>query len=115
LVKLIGDEAMFICPPTSRAAEAALAIVAKCDHGHLPQARAAIAAGPVLTRGGDYFGAVVNTASRLVDVAVPGAVLVDDVYRDTVEQSETLSTIRLGSRDLKGIGASTLWGVEQSA
>jgi adenylate cyclase len=114
LVKLIGDEAMFVSPSTPRAAEAVLAIVAKCEASDLPRARGALAAGPVLVRGGDHFGAVVNTASRLVDAAAPGAVLVDDAYREIVERSDKLSITRLGSRQLKGIGAATLWGIEPS-
>src|SRR3954471_3593634 len=60
---------MFARPPTPRTATAALAIPGACGSDGLPRARGAIAAGPVLIRGGDYFGPVVNPASRLVDTA----------------------------------------------
>ena len=40
--------------------------------------RGGIAFGEVLVRGGDYYGAVVNLASRLADQAVPSELLVTE-------------------------------------
>ena len=39
--------------------------------------RGGVAFGDVITRHGDYYGTVVNLASRLAELAVPGEVLVD--------------------------------------
>ncbi|MFL5831960.1 MAG: adenylate cyclase regulatory domain-containing protein [Solirubrobacteraceae bacterium] len=77
LVKLIGDEAMFVIGDPAGACRLAVEL-----HGALarqpegPQARIGLAAGPVVSHRGDYFGDVVNLAARLVKVAEPGAVLV---------------------------------------
>jgi adenylate cyclase len=112
LVKLIGDEAMFVCPAAAPAAGAAIAILGECGRDELPQARCGIAAGPVLVRGGDYFGPVVNLASRLVDAAAANTIVVDRAYRDVlVDQAPDLMLEQLEPRELKGIGLTDLWAV----
>ena len=114
LVKLVGDEAMFVCPPTVGGAEAALVILGHSGHDGLPDARAGLAAGPVLIRGGDYFGPVVNLASRLVDSAPSGAVVVDDTYRGILEADHPdLNVEPLEERQLKGIGAISRWRLKR--
>lgn len=78
LVKLIGDEVMFVSiDPTDgcRIAEALLEVFGS-DSALAP--RGGLAYGEVLTRGGDYFGQTVNLASRLAEQAVPGEVLLND-------------------------------------
>lgn len=106
LVKLIGDEAMFVCPP----------IVADCGRGELPPARAGIAAGQLIVRGGDHFGSVVNLASRLVDVADAGTVAVDQRYRALLQHSAKAAELEeLGRRQLKGIGNRRVWRVKPDA
>jgi adenylate cyclase len=109
LVKLIGDEAMFVAPPSAQAAEAALAILSQCGQQDLPPARAGLALGPVLIRGGDYFGNVVNLASRLVDAADPGTVAVDEAFREQAGDRAELNFEPLGERHLKGIGKAEVW------
>jgi adenylate cyclase len=112
LVKLIGDEAMVVFPPDTGAAEATLAILGQCGRDELPRARAGLAAGPVLIRGGDYFGPVVNLASRLVDAARAGTTIVDTAYRQILEElGPELSLAQLEPRDLKGIGSTEIWQV----
>jgi adenylate cyclase len=116
LVKLVGDEAMFVCPPTADAAMAAIRILDQCGRDGRPHARAGLAAGPVLIRGGDYFGPVVNLASRLVDAAQPDTIVVNESYQSLVaEEWPELSLEAFGSRDLKGIGMTKLWQLKQSA
>jgi adenylate cyclase len=115
LIKLIGDEAMFVCPPTAGAAIAARKILSECGLDDLPPARAGLAAGPILIRGGDYFGPIVNLASRIVDAAPPDAIVVNDAYKALLtEQGPELRVERLGSRELKGIGMTRLWQLDQS-
>jgi adenylate cyclase len=110
LIKLIGDGAMFACPPTAGAALATQRILDECGRNALPIARAGLAAGPVLIRGGDYFGPVVNLASRLVDTAPPDTIVVDDAYRSLLEaRDEQMSFAPLEPRELKGIGSPRLW------
>jgi adenylate cyclase len=76
LVKLIGDEAMFVAKTTDDALAIARALI---DDPDLPPLRVGVAAGQVVVRGGDVFGSTVNLAARLVATAQPGEILVDPV------------------------------------
>ncbi len=76
VVKLIGDEVMFVSADPAAACRAASALMAGVgDVVERVLPRGGLAYGEVLTRGGDYYGSVVNLASRLVDQAVPQEVL----------------------------------------
>ena len=79
LIKTIGDEVLFVADDPSAAAEVALALAARGadPEDRLPQVRAGIAYGEVVSRLGDVFGPTVNIAARLTSVARPGTVLVD--------------------------------------
>lgn len=109
VVKLIGDEAMLVCPSAAEAADAALKIVAETATGDLPQARGGLALGPLLPRAGDYFGAAVNLASRLVDCAEAGTVVVDARFRSSLGDAFALES--LGNKQLKGIGEAPAWKI----
>jgi adenylate cyclase len=74
LVKVIGDEAMFV---VGTAADAAAVARQLLDADDLPAMRIGIAAGTVLARDGDLYGPVVNLAARLERLADPGEALVD--------------------------------------
>jgi adenylate cyclase len=112
LVKLIGDEAMLVCPTAAGAARAALAIVEASAGSDLLAARAGLAIGPLLPRGGDYFGAPVNLARRLVDRAEPGTVVVDERFKAALPEGFEFE--RLERRPLKGIGDSAAWRLRGS-
>ncbi len=105
VVKLIGDEAMLVCPTPEGAAQAALELVDACAAGDLPSARAGLSLGPVLARGGDYFGRAVNLASRLVDVAPPDTVLADDRFAEAIAEDLPLAIDPDGHKRLKGLGS----------
>jgi class 3 adenylate cyclase/SAM-dependent methyltransferase len=107
LVKLIGDEAMLVCPTAADAARAALEIVEASAGSDLPAARAGLAIGPLLPRGGDYFGAPVNLASRLVTRADPGTVVVDERFKAALTEGFVFEPLE--RRPLKGIGDSAAW------
>ena len=99
LVKLIGDEVMFVAvePATGCAIAAALLRTFGADPTLTP--RGGLAYGDVLARSGDYFGPTVNVASRIADQAVPGEILA------TPEAASPQEGIRLepaGRRLLKG-------------
>ena len=65
--------------------------------------RGALALGEVLTRGGDYYGSVVNLASRVADLAVPREILVTAELRDRVAADGAgLTFSPAGRRMLKG-------------
>jgi adenylate cyclase len=107
VVKLIGDEAMIVCPKVSQAMQAAVGILDRTAAADLPAARAGIAAGEVLLQGGDYFGQPVNLASRIVNRAPAGAVLVDERVANAAPDGFALE--RLPETALKGIGVVPLW------
>jgi adenylate cyclase len=108
-VKLIGDEAMFVAPSALGAARAALELVAACEANGLPAARAGLALGPVLARGGDYFGRAVNLASRLVDEAPPGGVLADEQLVAAIRQDSTFALESEGRQPMRGLGEVDVW------
>jgi adenylate cyclase len=105
VVKLIGDEAMLVFATPEGAAQGAIELVDACAAGHLPSARAGLSLGPVLARGGDYFGRAVNLASRLVDVAAADTVLVDDRFAEAIADNPALVIEPYGHQRLKGLGS----------
>jgi adenylate cyclase len=107
VVKLIGDEAMLVCPEPPQAVRAALEILERAGDAELPPARAGIAAGNVLLHGGDYFGEPVNLASRIVDRAPAGEVIVDERVASAAKENFALA--RLPETSLKDIGVVPLW------
>ena len=99
VVKLIGDEVMFVDPDPNAAVEAGRALIdtfASMGEGVLP--RGGMAYGSGVLRGGDYYGSVVNIASRLAAAAVPGELL---VTTDLAEATECAFE-PAGRRMLKG-------------
>jgi adenylate cyclase len=76
VVKLIGDEIMFVATDAATGVEIALSL-AETFHSRkdVPPVRVGVAAGRVATGEGDYFGPVVNLAARLVKLAPPSGVL----------------------------------------
>ena len=61
-----------------------------------------VATGDMLARDGDFSGAVVNLASRAVNVARPSSVLVDPETRNAIEDSTAFSCRTAGAFKLKG-------------
>ncbi len=83
VIKNVGDEVMFAADNPRDGGSIALALqtaisAAAQNISEMPQIRVGLAYGPVLTRFGDLYGTVVNTAARLTGVARPGTVLIDD-------------------------------------
>ena len=112
VVKMIGDEVMFVADDSGCAAEIGLALAeVYADHETLSDVRVGIARGPVLRHEGDYFGTTVNLASRIVNIAYAGSVVVaDEVYRELLED-ERFGWKPIRPRRLKGIGLTPLWAV----
>jgi adenylate cyclase len=105
IVKTIGDEVMYIADEPATAASIALHLAeASTSDAVLPDARAGVAAGSVLSREGDYFGPVVNLASRLTELAYPGSVLVSSEVAETLDGDARFALRRLPRRRVRGIG-----------
>ena len=106
VVKTIGDEIMFVADSIEAAAEVALATVeAHAADDQLPEVRAGVALGQMITRLGDVFGEPVNLASRLTSEARPGSVLVDRLAAEALESSTLFSVHRLKHRSVRGYAA----------
>ena len=102
VVKLIGDEVMFATVEAAAACEVALGLAeAFAGDGNVTP-RGAVASGPVLSRGGDYYGAVVNLASRAAELAVPYEILTTATVRDHAAVDASLGFEPAGRRMLKG-------------
>jgi adenylate cyclase len=86
IVKTIGDEVLFQADDPASAAQIALELLeAAAKHPDLPDLRAGVALGEVVTRLGDVYGSTVNIASRLTSIARPGWVLVDREMHEALE------------------------------
>jgi len=103
LVKTIGDGAMLVSPDVDLLLDATLELKARVDAegADFPSIRAGVAWGRAISRGGDWFGPAVNRASRIVDVARPGTVLVDDEAREHAD--ERFAWAGRKRRSLRGI------------
>jgi class 3 adenylate cyclase len=102
LVKLIGDEVMFIAPDANAGCEVALAVLDAVDrHPVLPALRAGLSFGVVVPHEGDYFGSPVNLAARLTDVSRAGEVLVSEEVVGALDRRR-FTTTPLAPISLKG-------------
>ena len=100
IIKHIGDEVMFVAIDPVAGCELALALMSEF-HDDGIQPRGGLAFGDVVTRQGDYYGEVVNLASRPADLAIPGEVLADENVRAAAAESGFLFE-GAGRRQLKG-------------
>ena len=107
LVKTLGDEVMFICDTPSVAAEIGLRLhdLSRADQD-IPQMRAGLATGNVLTRMGDVFGTTVNRASRLTASARPGTTLLDAATAEALSSAkdDRFRVRALTPRPIRGLG-----------
>lgn len=114
LVKVIGDEVMFVVRDPAAACDIALTLVERFKGDPAVTPRGGVAVGELLVRSGDYYGPIVNLASRVAQLAVPNEMLV------TAEVAAAASGSRLrfepaGKRMLKGLDEPvTLLAVERA-
>ena len=103
VIKNLGDEILFVIDDPIAAADATLELVdfftAEDD---LPQVHAGLAFGPVLDRGGDVYGPVVNIAARLASLARKGTVRVDQVMATELDDAEQFTLSARAPRRVRG-------------
>jgi adenylate cyclase len=115
VVKTIGDEVMFVAADIASAARIALRLTERSAVDELlPEARAGLAAGTLLAQEGDYYGPVVNLASRLVGLARPGSVLASGEVHDALADDPAFVWHRLRSRRIRDIGRVEVWALEHA-
>ena len=114
VAKMIGDEVMFVVDDLPAALETALALAeAYADDEILSDVRVGLSWGDVLAREGDYYGPVVNLASRIVNIALPGAVVISEPVHAAVQHDPQYVFHALRQRNLKDIGRVRLWRVRR--
>lgn len=112
VVKMIGDEVMYVAEDPAAAVE--VGIVLKREYAKeklLSEVRAGVSYGPVLAREGDYYGPTVNLASRIVNIANPGSILVSDGIQRALSGQDKHRLVPLRPRYLKDLGSVQLWVV----
>jgi adenylate cyclase len=114
VVKTIGDEVMYV-GLTYETVTAALELRAAAAAADLPPVRMGLAAGPVVTRDGDYFGPVVNLASRLTELAEPGELLVPAALRDELQAMavDEFRWLAKGMQTVRSIGPVEVFALER--
>ena len=114
LVKSLGDGAMVhLTDPGSGLQMALDAVLTAEAHGLWPL-HAGVNSGPMVRRDGDFFGASVNVASRVADVAGPGEVVVTDIVAASADD-DALRFVPLGEFNLKNVGTPvSLFRVERT-
>jgi adenylate cyclase len=80
IVKMIGDEAMFVTENAEDACRIALGLL-DASGGALPPVRVGLATGEMVSVFGDLYGPEVNLAARLVDAADPATAVVSERVR----------------------------------
>jgi adenylate cyclase len=104
VVKTIGDEVMFV-GLNEPVVVSALALVRRATgYPELPPVRAGVARGHVLARDGDFYGPVVNLASRLTDMAKEGSVLASAAVHAGLERDQRFAWRPAGTRSVRSIG-----------
>lgn len=102
VVKYLGDAVMLVAPEPVALAEAMLELTAEVESLAESPLRGGMAHGDVLVREGDYFGAPVNLAARLTDIARPWRVLAADELHEPLDR--LFDTRRLLPTRIRGVG-----------
>ena len=103
LVKLLGDGAMLAFPEAAAAVRCGLELIDRAGEAGLPPIHVGIDAGAVVRRDGDYFGSVVNIASRVADRASPRQVLVTAKVMAACHAERDLQFVEAESAVLKNV------------
>jgi adenylate cyclase len=111
VVKTIGDAILYVADdlPTGVEVTADLLAALQARENMLP-VRASIVWGGLISRNGDIFGPTVNLASRLVDVAPAGTILMDRSTADTFATLPAAARYTMVPREvaeLQGLGEVT--------
>jgi adenylate cyclase len=104
IVKTIGDEVMFVGPPREMVVAAITLTERVAADPVVPQVRVGLAYGSVLGRDGDYYGPVVNLASRITGRARRGSVLTSALLHRILREDPAFTWRMLRPARLRGIG-----------
>jgi adenylate cyclase len=114
VVKMIGDEVMFMADDTKHGAEIALTLAERyAADDALSDVRVGLACGQALELEGDLYGPAVNLASRIVNLAYPGSVVVSQDVADVVGDDPAFRVRALRPHHLKHIGRVKLYALRR--
>lgn len=103
LVKMIGDEVMYVATGAAAATEIALDLRdAVAGHPVLGGLRGGVVFGEVVAQDGDYYGREVNLAARIVAAAEPGQVLVTEAVAGALGPGDVAAARPDRERELRG-------------
>jgi len=103
VIKNLGDEILFVIEDPVTAAEATLQLRDVFDADDtLPPVHAGLAFGPVLYRGGDVYGPVVNVAARLSSLARKGTIRVDHAMAAELGDAKQFTLSARAPRQVRG-------------
>jgi adenylate cyclase len=104
LVKTLGDGAMFVSPDADKLVASLLDLRRRVDAADpaLPPLRIGMTYGPATPRGGDWFGATVNLASRITEAAKPGQLLATEDAIDRARADDWKRRRKRSLRDVDG-------------
>jgi adenylate cyclase len=115
VLKMIGDEVMFAVDAAPFAADIAVALLEACARDVVvPDVRIGLAHGPTLAWQGDLYGPTVNLASRLVNLARPGTIVVSDDLGTTLQGDPRFELRHLRPVNLHGIGRVRSWALRRA-
>jgi adenylate cyclase len=103
VIKNLGDEILFVIEDPLSAAEAALQLldVFGADES-LPPIHGGLAFGPVLYRGGDVYGPVVNVAARLSSLARKETIRIDHALANELDGAKQFLVTGRPPRHVRG-------------
>lgn len=102
-VKWIGDEVMLAFSDCATGLRVLGALLPACRaEPRLPLTRTGMHHGPVICRGGDYFGSTVNIAARITAIATPGQLLATSPVAAVARESG-VSVSELGETQLRSV------------
>lgn len=103
VIKNLGDEILYVIDDPASAAEATLQLLEMFTADEtLPPVHAGLAFGPVLDRGGDVFGPVVNVAARLANIARKGTIRVDQAMATELAEAKQFTLSVRAPRSVRG-------------
>jgi len=103
LIKLLGDGAMVAFPEAAEAVRCSLDLTRRADQTGLPPIHGGIDTGAVVRRDGDYFGSVVNVASRVAGRAALRQVLVTERVVDACHDEHDLCFVHVEYASLRNV------------
>jgi adenylate cyclase len=103
LVKQVGDGFMLAFREPADAVQFVVATQSELARDpDLPAIRVGINTGPALYRTGDYLGSAVNVASRVVNAAMPGQILLTEPVAKAAS-NEGIPVEEIGARMVRGV------------